>query len=66
VSNLKGAGDLLGETPLSTYFKALKVRAPGLLGVQDHERRGRRREAVRASSLRVLESVDEVFLGTRA
>jgi hypothetical protein len=39
----------------------LKVRKPGLLGLQGQERRDRRREAVRANLVKGLEAVDEVF-----
>jgi hypothetical protein len=56
---------LLGETLLSTYLEALKVRTSGLPGNQGQERRvaaERRCGPVHNG----LESVDEIFLGTRA
>jgi hypothetical protein len=57
--------DLLGELLLSAYFEALKVRTSGSPGNQGQERRvavERRRGPVHTG----LESVDEVFLSTRA
>jgi hypothetical protein len=58
-TNLKGAGDLFGDTPLSTHFEALKVRTASSLEVQGQERRvageSRRRPAQTG-----LEAVDEV------